>query len=74
MALLFGGVIMQKNIAARTARWQSGMRLIDLSVRTLISESRLSRLENGLVSPRPDEAARINGVFGREVFPVEKGE
>jgi transcriptional regulator with XRE-family HTH domain len=53
----------------KLARLESGMTQWAVAHRAGISESRLSRIENGLISPSPDVLRKIASVLR---LPVEK--
>lgn len=61
-----------KNIELKIARIRSGLRLIDVAIKTGISVSEISLFENGLKNPRSDQAIKLNEILGQKIYGVDQ--
>jgi len=57
---------------AKLARFQRGLRQIDLSIEAGIPTSEISYYENGLKKPSAAKARALNAILGQKVYDEEE--
>jgi len=64
---------MPQETPLKRRRIQSGLLAIEVVARTGIEQAHYSRIENGWVTPRPDELRRIEKVLAEGPQPPQRG-